>query len=283
MQAELKVDCRNKLGEGPLWHTTEQALYWTDIDGHKLYRLAYGESVPTVIETGQTIGGFTIQSDGSLLLFGAGGQILSLAEEKMSVLVDSLPGEEGLRFNDVAADPAGRVFCGIYGNRPGRLYRLDTDGSIRVVLDGIGCSNGIGWSPDRSVMYYTDSSARSIWAFDYDISTGDMANQRPFVVRSQNEGVPDGMTVDAEGFVWSAIWGDACVIRYSPSGEEVQRVATGSKCTTCPTFGGPELDELFITSASYGDNDPETAGALYWYRPAVGGIAEFRSQIAFGA
>ncbi|MFZ4506925.1 MAG: SMP-30/gluconolactonase/LRE family protein, partial [Fimbriimonas sp.] len=178
----------------------------------------------------------------------------------------------------------GRVFCGTIGLGIGlgRLYRLDQDGSIRVVLDGIGCSNGIAWTTDLSQMYYTDSSAGTIWLFDYDRPTGEITNQRVFKKFGESEGgAPDGLTVDAEGNVWSAVWGGGCVICFAPDGSEVNRIITTSPATTCPTFGGPELKELYITSSRHAEKSPEDAGALYHARPGATGRPEFLSRVRF--
>ena len=203
-----------------------------------------------------------------------------------TVLRESLPEEETTRFNDVAADPEGRVFCGTMatGSRPGRLYRLDTDGSITRILEGIGCPNGMGWPLDRRTIYFTDSLARRIYVFDYDRDTGAIGNQRVFAEIPEGGGLPDGLTVDAEGGVWSALWDGYAVVRFSPEGEELMRVEVPCKKASSVTFGGPDYADMYITTAS--EDGPESvegpgAGGLFHCVPGVRGLPEFRSKIRF--
>jgi D-xylonolactonase len=188
------------------------------------------------------------------------------------------------RFNDVHADTQGRVFCGTMPTkqRPGRLYRLDRDGSIHKVLEGIGCSNGMGFTLDRKQMYYTDSEAYTIYLFDYDEATGGLSNQRIFVQHDASLGLPDGMTVDAHGFVWSAHWDGNALLRYNPQGEEVMRIPFPAKKVSSITFGGDDYSDIYVTTAG-GDNKPvegEGAGALFRLRvPGVRGLPEYYSRV----
>ncbi|HEU5431030.1 MAG TPA: SMP-30/gluconolactonase/LRE family protein, partial [Thermomicrobiales bacterium] len=146
--------------EGPLWHAAERALYWLDIPPGRIYRYdpATGEH-GLVYDAGEPIGGFTIQADGGLLLFGDRGAIRLWRGGAVTTLRDEIPEERGARFNDVIADPEGRVYAGTMpaGDRPGRLWRLDPDGSLHVALDDAGLSNGMGFTPDLHAFYHTDS------------------------------------------------------------------------------------------------------------------------------
>ena len=165
-----------------------------------------------------------------------------------------------LQFNDVGADPEGRVFAGTaFPDKPGKLYRFDPDGTVEMVAEGLGCSNGLGFSPDLKTMYHTDSGPRTIYAYDYERESGRVGNRRTFVKLADTEGVPDGMTVDAEGFVWSANWFGACIIRFDPDGVEERRIQTPAKQTSSVMFGGKDLDELYFTSAAVQE---EPGGAL---------------------
>ena len=163
-----------------------------------------------------------------------------------------------MQFNDVSADPSGRFFAGTYywPNGTGTLYRFDPDGSINIVEDDISISNGIGFSPDLKTMYHTDSIPRTIYAYDYDVSSGNVSNRREFTSLPESEGITDGMTVDADGFVWSAIWGGGCVIRFDPDGHEERRITFPAKQTSSCGFGGADLNELYVTSAWSGTGDP---------------------------
>ena len=176
---------------------------------------------------GDVVGGFTFQADGALLLFMARGAVKRWKDGQLTTVIEHLPDELESRFNDVIADRKGRVYCGTMacGDRPGNLYRLDTDGRIERVMAGIGCSNGMGFTPDGREMYYTNSFAYEIYRFDYDPKTGRLSNRRIFVKSAEADGFPDGMTVDEEGYVWSAHWDGSCLIRYTPEGQEERRIA----------------------------------------------------------
>jgi D-xylonolactonase len=182
--------CHN--AEGPLWHPIEQRLYWTDIPTGLLFRYDYATQTHEQIYVGESVGGFTIQEDGSLLLFKARGAIERWQEEKITTMLPELPDERETRFNDVIADPEGRVFCGTMPTpkRLGRLYRLDPNGSLTKILNGIGVSNGMGFTPDRQHLYFTDSAKREIYLFDYDQKSGTLSNQRVHITIPVGQGLP---------------------------------------------------------------------------------------------
>lgn len=284
MQPELIADYACETGEGPQWHPIEQRVYWVDIPTGKLFRYTPATAEHEIcFKSPEALGGFTIQEDGTLLLFMARGAVKRWQGGELTTLIEALPGEETSRFNDVIADPAGRVFCGTMptDTRRGRLYRLDSDRSIRPVVENIGCSNGLGFTPDRKQMYYTDSPDLVIYLFDYDGATGDISNQRVFLNTPADEGVPDGMTVDAEGYVWCAKWDGGCIVRYSPSGEEVARYTFPAKKVSSCSFGGPDYRDLYVTTAGGGNKAEEGAGAgaLFVLRGVGQGVPEFYSKI----
>ena len=211
MQPEMIADYACEVGEGPLWHPTEKRLYWADIPAGRLFRYDPATGQHEKFFDGGAVGGFTFQADGALLLFMAFGRVASLRDDTLTDVIPKIPGEEEFRFNDVMADPEGRVFCGTIhctkeGTEKGRLYRLDNDGTATVVLDGVGISNGMGYTPDLKQMYFTDS-IKGIDIFDYDRATGEISNRRPLVARQEGQGFLDGMTVDVDGNIWSARWG----------------------------------------------------------------------------
>lgn len=288
MEPELVVDYQCVTGENPLWHPDEQRLYWLDIPKGRIFRYDPRTGDSELVQEGEPIGGFTIQSDGALLLFMARGAVKIWGARQQTTVIEELPEERDTRFNDVIADPEGRVFCGTMRSPThlGRLYRLDRDGTITRILEGIGTSNGMGFTPDRTQMYYTDTSKREIYLFDYDRATGHLSNQRVFVRTPDDpqEGRPDGLTVDADGYVWSARWDGGCVVRYTPSGDEERRISFPARKVSCPTFGGPDYGDLYVTTAG-GDNKAENgpgAGALFRVRLAeagIRGVPEFRSRI----
>lgn len=283
MESELIADYQCVTGEGPLWHAGEQRLYWIDIPTGRMFRYHPATGTHEQCHEGEVVGGFTIQADGALLLFMARGAVKTWREGRLTTVVGEIPDERESRFNDVIADPAGRVFCGTMpaGDQPGRLYRLDTDGTLTKLLDGIGVSNGMGFTPDRQQMYYTDSARREIYLFDYDQGTGAITNRRVFVQTPAGEGVPDGMTVDAEGYVWSARWDGGCLVRYAPDGTEDLRIRFPARKVSSVTFGGVDYTDIYVTTAG-GNNRAEEgpgAGALFRLQLGIRGASEFPSRV----
>ena len=285
-QPELIVDIECQLGENPLWHPMEKRLYWTDIINGVLYRYDPQSGRHEECYRGESVGGFTIQADGALLLFMAQGVIARWQEGKIEVLIEGIPAEREGRFNDVIADPAGRVFCGTVaqevGVRPGRLYRLDTDGSLHVLLEGIDISNGLAFSRDRKHLFYTDSGKRQIYRFDYEQASGALTNQRVWLETPAGAGVPDGMTVDAQDHIWSARWDDSALYRYTPEGIEELRIEFPARKVSSVTFGGPELSDIYVTTAlEHGSRAEEgaVAGGLFKINLGIRGAPEYFSRV----
>jgi sugar lactone lactonase YvrE len=282
---ELIADYECQTGENPLWHPLERRLYWTDIPRGRLFRYDPETGAHAPCYQGAPVGGFTVQADGGLLLFMAEGAIAKWHEGRLEYLVEAITSERGSRFNDVIADPAGRVFCGTMPTaaRPGRLYRLDTDGALHLLLDGLGLPNGMGFTPDHRKFYLTDSTKRCVYCFDYDEKTGALANRREWLHTSLAAGVPDGLTVDAQGFVWSARWDGGAVYRCTSEGIEERRIDIPAKKVSSVAFGGADLGDLYVTTAlAAGSKDSEGAGAgaLFRVRPGdVCGLPEFLSAV----
>ncbi len=279
---ELIADYACSCGENPLWHPDEKRLYWTDISTGRIFRYDPSTGAHKQCYDGAQVGGFTIQEDGALCLFMEKGTIRTWRDGFLETIVPEIADERDSRFNDVIADPKGRVFAGTMAteNHPGRLYRVDTDGALAVVLDDCGGPNGMGFTPDRTRMYFTDSTDRTIWLFDYDGLTGGLSNRRVFARTDEEQGTPDGMTVDAEGYVWSARWDGSCVARYTRDGTEVERIEFPVPKTSSCVFGGEDYADLYITTAGGSDrSETPRAGALFRVRPGVSGVAEFRSRL----
>ena len=280
---ELIADYNCVVGEGPMWHPIENRVYWADIPRGRIFRYdpATGQHRP-FFEHGE-VGGFTVQSDGSLLLFMDRGAVASLRDGNLDYLIREIAEERDTRFNDVIADPAGRVFCGTMPSPDhlGSLYRLDTDGAITQVMDGIGISNGMGFTPDAKQMYFTDSPTHNIYLFDYDVDTGELSNRRVFINTEENDGIPDGMTVDAEGYVWSARWDGSSLVRYSPEGEQVSRIWFPARKVSSVIFGGEDYTDMYVTTAGGEDKTGEGPGAGCLYRINLGirGKPEFLSKV----
>lgn len=284
MTPEVVADYTCVCGEGPIWHTDEHRLYWLDIDIGRLFRYEPATARHEMCLQQRMVGGLTIQADGAKLLFMDRGTVKAWRDDELTTLIEEIPDELDTRFNDVIADPRGRVFCGTMSTprRKGRLYRLDPDRSLRLILENVGCSNGMGFTPDARTLYHIDSHARTVYKFDYDIDTGDVSNQRPFITITEGTGNPDGMTVDADGCVWCAFWNGNRIVRYSPEGQEMTSCTFPARKVSSLAFGGPGLAELYVTTACREGRraDGEGAGKLFRVKPGVAGVPEFRSRIA---
>ncbi|KAB8145028.1 SMP-30/gluconolactonase/LRE family protein [Chloroflexia bacterium SDU3-3] len=284
IQPELIADYACETGENPMWHPDEQRVYWVDIPSGRLFRYtpATGQH-ELCFESPEQLGAATLQSDGSLLLFFERGVVRRWRDGLGEVVLGGIAGEETSRFNDAIADPSGRVFCGTMptSTRKGRLYRLDLDGAVTPVVEDVGCTNGLGFAPDRSQLYYTDSTTLKVYQFDYDMASGAIGGQRTFAKAEHGGGLPDGLTVDAEGYIWSARWDGGCVVRYAPDGSEVARYRFPVPKVSSCSFGGPDYRDLYVTTAggNQKDVDGPTAGALYVLRGVGQGVPEFRSRI----
>lgn len=293
------MDIQCVLGEGPLWHPLEHKLYWVDIAMGRLFRYDPATHGHEQVYEGDPIGGFTIQADGSLLLFMAQGAIRSWRDGELASITGPDPDQRGFRFNDAIADPRGRVFSGTMAFRkgwsrrlrriirnqaetPGCLYRISTDGALTKVVERIGRPNGMGFSPDHTSMYVTDSAAGIVYAYDYDVETGSIRDGRELLRIPAGTGTPDGLTVDAAGGIWSARWNGGCIVRYAPDGTETACVELPARKVTSVTFGGADYADLYITTAGGNNRSVEGpgAGALFRLRPESRGVPEHLSRIA---
>ena len=277
----LNVHC--ELGENPLWNPDDGCLYWTDITAGRLHRFALATREHAVIYRGAPVGGFTLQENGDLLLF----RVKDFALLRRDGAVETVrefydPG--AARFNDVIADPEGRIFAGTIGTTAtsGGLYRVERDGSVHLLFRGTGVSNGMGFSPDGARFYWTCSTRREIYEFDYDRATGALENERSFYRAGEGEGIPDGLTVDREGHVWSARWDGAAVVQHAPDGTVLKTFSFPVAKVSSLGFGGPKLDRFFVTTAGGEAKQGGAEGSVYEWRAGVRGPSEFRSRVALG-
>jgi D-xylono/L-arabinono-1,4-lactonase len=280
---ELICDYACETGENPLWHPLEKRLYWTDIPSGRLFRYHPASGLHEQIYQGRPVGGFTFQAGGGLLLFRDRGNIVFWRDGHITEFLPEIPAERHSRFNDVIADPSGRVFCGTMSSdhSQGRLYRLDPDGSLTEIFQEIGCSNGLGFSPGLTTVYYTDSFAHEIYRLDYRAEDGALTNRQLFASVPESFGLPDGLTVDAQGRVWSALWDGSGLLRFDPEGRLEARITLPTRKITSAAFGGNTLSDLYITTAGGNtkDEDGPTAGALYRLKTETRGRPEFFSRI----
>jgi len=279
LTALANYHCR--IGENPLWDDRRRRLLWTDIPAGRLYRYDPVNGFHEPFHQGEVVGGFTLQQDGSLLLFGAD-RIVLLSESGSCRTVASDIDEDMQRFNDVIAAPGGQVLAGTIGktNQSGGLYRVGLDGAATCLFKGTGCSNGMGFSPDRRRFYWTDTTSRTIFEFDFDEAACELSGRRAFVTLDPSEKFPDGMTVDRDGFVWSARWDGYSIGRYTPDGKLVETIELPVAKVSSLTFGGLGLDDIYVTTAggSQGADTPD--GTLYRFRTGAAGLPEFRSSVA---
>jgi len=275
------INAHCELGENPLWDREKNCLYWTDITAGKLHRFQFGSGWHEVIYHGPMVGGFTLQEDGELLLFRER-DIAVLRRGGIVEVVRTVEDGGAARFNDVIADPEGRVFAGTIGRdeTSGGLYRVERDGSLHLLFRGTGVSNGMGFSPDRKTFYWTCSTRRRIYAFDFDRESGLLSGERIFYQAGEAEGIPDGLTVDDNGHVWSARWDGFAIVHHAPDGAVLDTIRFPVAKVSSLCFGGADLDEFFITTAGGEAGAGTEDGAVYRWKPGVNGIAEFRSRIA---
>ncbi|MGA5068394.1 SMP-30/gluconolactonase/LRE family protein [Streptomyces exfoliatus] len=292
LRAEPCSPLPGRLTEGPVWDTRRQELLWVDIPDGLVHRaaLAHERNRPDLtplatLRFDRPVGAVLPCASGALLA-AAGTSFLHLAEgrpvtEAVEVAAPALP-DDGLprRMNDAAVDPAGRLLAGTmaYDESPGAgaLYRLDGAGLV-TLLDSVTISNGLGWSPDGTRLYYADSPTGRVDAFAYDPFTGVLSDRRPFAVLDR--GVPDGLTVDSEGRVWVAVWGGGEVLAFTPEGTVHARVEVPASHVTSCAFAGPDLDVLVITTATEGLDEKRRAaepdaGRLFVCRPGTTGLPQ---------
>lgn len=258
-------------GEGPMWDGA--TLYWVDMLAGDVLALAADGAVAR----------HHVGTVAAALRPRAGGGMVVAVERGFALVAPGWAGirtlpeafaDPAVRMNDGGCDPQGRFYCGTmaYDATPGAgtLYRLDPDGSVRPVLRGVTVSNGLDWSPDGRVAYYADTATQRIDAFDFDPGPGTFHARRPFTVIDPADGGPDGLTVDAEGGVWVALWDGGAVRRYDADGRLDAVVTVPTPRPTACTFGGPGLRELYVTTSALGV-DEAPAGAVFRAEPGVAG------------
>lgn len=283
MIANTAVDTRCRLGEGPLWNPTDSRLYWVDILDGNLHRYHPRTTDHEIVLTVETITGVTLQRDGSLLTFHEEGEIGRFSDGEITQRKVVVPNTGPTRFNDVIADPAGRVFCGTMptDQRGGDLFRIDPDGSLRTIETDVAIPNGMGFNKDLDTFYFTESEANNIYAYHYDELTGALSNRSVLIDTSDDHGVPDGLTIDANGHLWSARYGGGCVIRYKPDGTEIERYPLNCERPTSVCFGGEDRSRLFVSTAGGTDREKfgSDAGALLTLDVDAIGGADYRSNL----
>ena len=290
-------DVPYRCGECPMWDADRQLFLWSDMLAGELFEYSPATGKVRKFAEGKNVSGFTLNKNGGLVCATHQGLYLWNEKDGWKLAATEFAGQ-ALHSNDAAADPQGRFIFGttFYDQTAGdnfergRLYSVGRHGEIDIIAEGLGLSNGIGFSPDRRIMYVTDTYTREIFQYNYDPRSGKAGNRRVFVKIPDTEGIPDGMTVDAEGFVWSAQWYGFCVVRYDPDGKVERRLHVPSGQTSSVMFGGRDLTDIYVTTAAevvrlsaaprgY-DFDAPHNGSVYRFNLGIRGLEEYKADIS---
>jgi sugar lactone lactonase YvrE len=282
---ECVVDCRNRLGEVPVWDVAEQALYWVDIEGKLLQRYTPATGAVERWQMPERISSFALREEGGLIVaFASGIALYDLVTGGIEWIArpDKNPRN---RFNEGKCDRRGRFWAGTMDDRmtqhSASLFRVDPDLSVHRMLGEIGISNCFVWSLENDAFFFADSMDRRIYRFDYDHAAGRIANRSLFTDTTAQNVVPDGGTIDEEGFIWNAQWDGWRVVRYAPDGRIDRIVEMPVQKPTSCMFGGPDLATLYVTSAIW-DLTPDklkdqpAAGGLFALDLGIRGVPEPR-------
>jgi len=280
MTIDLALDAHAELGEGPIWDDERQRLMFCDIMRGLVHEFDPVSGSDRTYEIGEPVSAIALTRRGVYMLATKTGFVTLDPANGKTARVASVEAEvNDNRMNDGYVDAAGRFWAGtmnMYGRRHGSVYRLDPDGRISRMIGGVTTSNGIDWSPDGKSMYYVDTPTGRVDVFDFDEASGTISNHRPLVTLPHTAGHPDGLIVDSEGFLWLALWAGGAIHRYAPDGRLDQAIALPATHPTKCAFGGPDLTDLYVTTASIelsaeGRKAQPHAGGVYRLRPGVRG------------
>ena len=284
MKAELVLDCQNEHGEGVLWNGLDGRLWWTDIHGKTLWAYDPESRAAERFSAPDRICCFAPRRDGTVVAgFATGFAFFHPRTGRRDDIAPFEPHLPQTRLNDGRTDRQGRFIAGgmdEVGLEPiSSVWRLDPDLNLARLFDGVRCANSTCFSPDGRTMYFADSPEREISAFDYDPATGAIGARRALASTPTGAGVPDGSCVDADGFIWNAVWEGSRVDRYAPDGRLDMTIEVPVSKPTCVAFGGANLDTLFITTSRLGSRQEDlsrepSAGALFAVKPGVRGIED---------
>lgn len=284
-----EAQVQNTLGEGILWDPRHNAFFWTDILESRLFKWGFDTQAIQAWDLPSRAGSLGLTEDPELLVvaFEEGIGLLSMEDGEIEWLfVPDITQKPEIRFNDGRVDPKGRFCAGTMNEKDehtktpeGALYQVDDKGKHAVLVENVGVSNGLSWSPCGTVMYFADSPTQTIYRFDYDPATGTASNRQPFAT-TQGDEYPDGAICDAEGNHWSAKWGGHRIVVYGPAGEIKQVLPMPVPQPTCLCIGGPNHDVLAVTSARVGlseqtlDEMPSSGNVFLFQLPKSVGVAD---------
>lgn len=280
------VPSKNRLGETPIWAPEEQALYWVDWGGEPTCRFEPATGKFTRFPVGIPVTALARRASGGWIAIAQNGLYGwdPRTNEYGLIVGPPEPEKPEICYNDGAVDRQGRLLVGTVNMQDpfapeGSLYRLDPDGSLHQLDTGYATANGIGFSPDGRTVYVADQRHWQIIVLDYDIAAGTTSNRRTFASLPKEEGMPDGLIVDAEGFIWNGHWAGWKLTRYAPSGRIERQIRFPVEHVISFAFGGQNLDELFVTTASWGFSETERkqqpmAGDLFCLKTGIKGLME---------
>lgn len=274
---ELLARCAARLGEGICWHPRRDAVAWVDILGGRVFELADGQVTEWACE--QMVGAIAPAADGTYLAALRGGiHRLDPADGALSEVAPAPYDPALFRFNDGKVDARGRFWVGTLSlrgeQRASSLYCCEPGGPVRQMLAGVSISNGIAWAPDGRTMYYIDTMTRAVQRFDFDLERGAIAAAGVAIQFSEEEGLPDGCTIDLEGNLWVAHWGGSRITQSDPrTGRRLQSCQLPVRNVTSCAFGGPKFAQLFVSTAKCDEVNEDLAGSVFVLEPGVGGTS----------
>ena len=283
----LKLDCN--LGEGPFWDSKKEELYFVDISNKQVLIFTPSSKSLETISFDQEIGAVLLDQNSELIVAARDGLYAATRDGDLKTLLAPIDfGDSSIRCNDAKCDANGRIWVGTmafdFAEGAASLYSFDSE-NLKEVLSDLTIANGLGWSPDQKTMYFIDSLTSRVDSFDFDLATGAISNRQPFVTINEPGVIPDGMTTDEDGGIWVALFGGSAVRRFDSSGKLTHTVSVPATQVTSCCFGGPDMSELYITTAQYAmdadtlSRDP-LAGSLFRVKTTFKGSASNRYGVA---
>ncbi len=281
LEIELLLDARASTGENPIWSEKDQSLYWIDIEEPALHRFDILSGVDQSWETPSEIGAFALcEGGGMVVALRTGLAMIGVGAGAFEHLCAPRYNPLKHRFNDGKCDALGRFWVGTMFDplngqaqspsaRPVSVFTAEA--GLKEEAPSAVIANGLAWSPDSRRMYFTDSHARTIWAFDFDLESARIGSGQVFAQFDAAQGTPDGAAVDEEGFYWCALYGGGKILRFSPEGRIDRVIAMPVSQPTMCAFGGSDYSTLYVTSAAHGAESEPGAGGVFGCRPGVRG------------
>lgn len=280
-ESHFAIDAGCQLGESPVWDQRRSQLVWVDITAGQLRTHSPADGGQTILELGGEVSAVMLgQGTDARILAVDHGLRVERSGKLGATLAEAEADRPDNRFNDCRCDPGGRLWAGTMSRRRSQgtaaLYRLSPGGPLETVIPGTTISNGLGWSPDQRRMYFVDSLTYRVDLLDFDPLTGEVENRRPLIEVDPDDGLPDGLAIDSEGFLWLCLFGGGAIRRYSPDGQLAEHLRLPLTNPTCPTFGGEDLTTIYVTTARHRlseaqlAREPRAGAVLAIEAPAAG-------------